>query len=144
MRGDADPQSDLTLQSYFDQTHLTDPVAPLVLSGQQFAPAGTLHDDLTTYDVDFQHRFRLGTANQIVWGLGYRRTRDVVDNSPAMAFFPTILDHNLYNAFVQNGILLRKDLSFTLGTKLEHNDYTGFEVEPDTRLSWNLSSDQAL
>src|SRR6266702_797278 len=52
---DLSEQSDLTLQSYFDPTHLTDPVAPLVLSGQQFAPAGTLHDDLTTYDVDFQH-----------------------------------------------------------------------------------------
>ena len=39
---------------------------------------------------------------------------------------------------------LRKDLSFTLGTKLEHNDYTGFEFEPDARLSWNLSSSQTL
>ncbi len=138
---DLSEQSDLTLQSYFDQTHLTDPVAALVFSG---APAGTLHDDLTTYDVDFQHRFRLGTANRIVWGLGYRRTRDVVGNSPAVAFFPAVLDHNLYSAFVQDEIVVRKNLSFTLGTKFEHNDYTGVEVEPDARLSWNLSSDQAL
>ena len=36
------------------------------------------------------------------------------------------------------------DLSLTLGTKLEHNDYTGFEVEPNVRLSWTLSSKQAL
>ena len=26
---------------------------------------------------------------------------------------------------------------FTLGTKLEHNDYTGFELEPSGRLQWN-------
>ncbi len=141
---DLSEQSDLSLQAYFDQTHLTDPIAPLAFSGQQYAPAGTLHDDLDTYDVDFQHRFRLGPANRIVWGLGFRRTRDVVGNAPAVAFFPAVLDHNLYSAFVQDEILLRKNLSFTLGTKLEHNDYTGFEVEPDARLSWNVSSDQAL
>jgi iron complex outermembrane receptor protein len=138
---DLSEQSDLSLQSYFDQTHLTDPVAPLAFAG---APAGTLHDDLTTYDVDFQHRFRLGPANRIVWGVGFRRTHDVVGNAPAVAFFPAVLDHNLYSAFVQDEILVRKTLSFTLGTKLEHNDYTGVEVEPDARLSWKISSDQAL
>jgi iron complex outermembrane receptor protein len=141
---DLSEQSDLSLQSYFDQTHLTDPVAALVASGVQFAPAGTLHDDLTTYDVDFQHRFRLGPANRIVWGLGFRHTRDVVGNAPAVAFFPAVLDRDLYSAFVQDEVQLQKNLSFTLGTKLEHNDYTGFEVEPDARLSWNLGSDQAL
>jgi iron complex outermembrane receptor protein len=45
---------------------------------------------------------------------------------------------------VQDEIALRKNVSFTLGTKLEHNDYTGFEFEPDARLSWVLNSSQAL
>jgi iron complex outermembrane receptor protein len=138
---DVSEQSDLSLQSYFDQTHLTDPVAALPFAG---APAGILHDDLTTYDVDFQHRFRLGPANRIVWGVGFRRTHDVVGNAPAVAFFPAVLDHNMYSMFVQDEILVRKNLSFTLGTKLEHYDYTGVEVEPDARLSWKISSDQAV
>jgi iron complex outermembrane receptor protein len=137
-------QSDLTLQSYFDQTHLSDPSAAAVFSGIELAPAGVLHDDLTTYDIDFQHRFRLGPANRIVWGLGFRHTRDVVGDAPALAFLPAILDQDLYSAFVQDEILLRNDLSFTLGSKLEHNDYTGFEVEPDARLSWTVSPQQAL
>jgi iron complex outermembrane recepter protein len=137
-------QSDLTLQSYFDQTHLSDPTAAAVFSGIELAPAGVLHDDLDTYDVDFQHRFRLGPANRIVWGLGFRHTRDVVGNTPALAFLPAILDQDLYSAFVQDEIQLRNDLSFTLGSKLEHNDYTGFEVEPDARLSWTVSPQQAL
>ncbi len=141
---DLSEQSDLSLQAYLDQTHLSDPVAALVFGGVQFAPAGILHDDLTTYDVDFQHRFPLGPANRIVWGLGFRHTRDVVGNAPVVAFFPAVLDHELYSVFVQDEVQLRKNLSFTLGTKLEHNDYTGFESEPDARLSWNLSSDQAL
>src|SRR5258708_32051418 len=69
---------------------------------------------------------------------------DFVGNARGVVSLPAVLDHNLYSAFVQDEILLRKNLSFTLGTKLEHNDYTGFEVEPDARLSWNVSSDQAL
>ncbi len=34
--------SDLSLQSYIDQTHLSNPVAPLILNGLQFAGAGRL------------------------------------------------------------------------------------------------------
>jgi iron complex outermembrane receptor protein len=135
--------SDFSLQSYIDQTHIGDPAAPLVVSGLQFSPPGTLYDDLTTYDVDFQHRFPIGARNRVVWGLGYRYTHDAVIEAPSVGFFPAILAQNLYSGFVQDELALAKNLSFTLGTKLEHNDYTGFEFEPDARLSWALSSSQA-
>jgi len=137
-------ESDFSLQSYLDETHLEDPVAPLLVSGLQFSPAGNLYDDLITYDVDFQHRFALGSRNRVVWGLGYRYTHDAVINAPGLGFFPETLQQNLYSGFVQDEIALQKNVSLTLGTKLEHNDYTGFEVEPDARLSWTLNSNQAL
>ena len=137
-------ESDFSLQSYLDQTHLGDPEAPLMVSGMQFSPAGTVYDDLTTYDVDFQHRFSLGARNRVVWGLGYRYTHDAVIEAPSVGFFPAVLAQNLYSAFVQDELALARNLSFTLGTKLEHNDYTGFEFEPDARLSWALNSSQAL
>jgi iron complex outermembrane recepter protein len=136
--------SDITLQTYFDQTHLADPVAPLTLDGLAFSPAGTFYDDLTTYDLDFQHRFPIGSLNRVVWGLGYRFTRDIDLNAPALGFLPAVLDQSLYSGFLQDEIALRSNLSLTLGTKLEHNDYTGFEVEPNARLSWILDSSQAL
>jgi iron complex outermembrane recepter protein len=136
--------SDLTLQSYVDRTHLTDPVPPLTLSTLVLAPAGTLQDDLTTYDVDFQDRLPLAAGNKLVWGAGFRHTHDVVVNAPALAFSPNVLDQNLYSAFLQDEIALRRNLGFTLGTKLEHNDYTGFEFEPDARLSWTVDPKQSL
>jgi iron complex outermembrane receptor protein len=136
--------SDLNLQSYIDRTYISNPVAPLVLNGLQFAGAGLLQDDLTTYDVDFQHRFRIGAANGIVWGWGFRYTHDVVSNAPAIAFLPPTLDRDLYSLFAQDEVALRPDLSLTVGSKLERNDYTGFEVEPNVRLSWLLNSNQAL
>jgi iron complex outermembrane recepter protein len=136
--------SDLSLQSYIDQTHLSLPTPPLTVNGLQFSPPGFLYDDLTTYDVDFQHRFGIGARNRIVWGLGFRYTHDAVLDAPGLGFTPAVLEQNLYSAFVQDEIALRKNLSFTLGTKLEHNDYTGFEFEPNARLSWILNSSQAV
>jgi iron complex outermembrane recepter protein len=137
-------ESDLALQTYIDQTHLADPIPSLTASGVKFTPPGFLYDDLTTIDVDFQHRFPLGARNHVVWGVGFRRTHDAVIDAPALGFLPNDLRQNLYSAFVQDEIALRNNLAFTLGTKLEHNDYTGFEYEPDARLSWTLSPNQAL
>ena len=131
--------SDMSLQAYYDRTQLTLPVPPAF-----FAPAGTLRDDLDTYDLDFQQRAAFGERQVLVWGLGYRFTHDAVQNAPGLAFFPAELDQSLYSAFVQDEIALRNDLSVTLGTKLEHTDYTGFEYEPSVRLQWNVSERQSL
>jgi iron complex outermembrane receptor protein len=136
--------SDLGLQSYIDRTHTSNPAAALIVNGLEFAGPGIFKDDLTTYDVDFQHRFRIGTANSIVWGWGFRYSHDVVNNAPSLAFLPPTLDRDLYSVFAQDEIALRPDLSLTLGSKLERNNYTGFEVEPNVRLSWILNSKEAL
>ena len=86
----------------------------------------------------------MGDWNNIIWGLGYRFTHEVDDNAPALAFLPPVQDQNLYNGFVQDEIRIRENLFFTMGTKLEHNDYTGFEVEPSARLQWNVTPKQML
>ena len=137
-------ESDFSLQAYYDRTHLLIPIVPFVLNGIELAPAGNLHDDLSTYDIDFQHRFSLGPRHHIVWGTGYRFSHDVVENAPAIAFLPTTLDRNLFSAFVQDQIAISAKLSLILGSKLEHNDYTGFEVEPNVRLQWTWTPNQTL
>lgn len=131
--------SDISLQMYYDRTHLDLPVP-----ANAFAPAGRLTDDLDTFDLDFQQRFRVGERNKIIWGLGYRFTHDVVSNSPALAFVPPTLDQNLFSGFVQDEIALVEKLSLTLGTKIEHNDYSGFEFEPSARLAWTLTERQTV
>jgi len=122
--------SDFKLQIYFDQARRDTP--------------GQYRDALDTYDVDFQHRLPLGRRNDFVWGAGYRLVED--DFRPgALAFVPQRRSLQTFSAFAQDEIALVKDwLHLTLGTKLEHNDYTGFEVEPSARLAWKLSQQQAL
>ena len=134
----------MSLQLYYDRTHLADPIPAFEIGALTLAPAGVLTDDLDTYDLDFQHHFHLGDWNNIVWGVGYRFTHEADNNAPAVAFLPPVQDQNLYSGFVQDEIRLRENLFFTMGTKLEHNDYTGFEVEPSGRLQWNVTPNQMV
>jgi iron complex outermembrane receptor protein len=137
--------SDMQLQVYYDRTHLRNDAPALVTpGGTVLAPSGVFADDLDTYDIDFQHHFHLAGRNNIVWGLGYRFTHEVEQNAPSLAFLPAVQDLNLYSGFLQDEIRLRPDWYFTLGSKLEHNDYTGFEWEPSARLRWDVTASQML
>jgi iron complex outermembrane receptor protein len=140
----SDSGSQITLQSYYDRTQLVDPVAETTIGNIPLAPAGFLKDDLTTLDVDFQDQLQTGSAHHLVWGFGYRFTHDVVQNAPGLGFFPTTLNQDLYSAFLQDEIALRSDVSLTVGSKIEHNDYTGFQYEPNLRMIWTGWRNQAL
>ena len=133
-------ESSMSLQMYYDRTNYSQPTAGFGV----VEPAGIFSDSLDTYDLDFQHYFNVGDRNKITWGGGYRFTHDQNDNSPSLDFYPDPLNQNLINAFVQDEIKLQDDLYFTLGTKVEHNDYTGFEVEPSGRLQWNITPKQMV
>ncbi len=76
--------------------------------------------------------------------MGYRITHDVVQNAPSTGFFPTTLNQRLYSAFLQDEIALAADLALTVGSKIEHNDYTGFEYEPNVRLQWSWVQNQSV
>jgi iron complex outermembrane receptor protein len=136
--------SDLSLQMYYDRTNLSQPTAPSIFVGTVFEPGGLFSDSLDTYDVDFQHHIRVDDINNVTWGAGYRFTHDQNDNAPTLAFFPDPLNQNLFSTFGQDEIKLHENVFLTLGTKVEHNDYTGFEVQPSGRLQWNITPKQLV
>ena len=122
--------SALKVQAYFDRTRRIVP--------------GTFGELLDTYDIDAQHRFQWGTRNEIVWGGGYRLMHDAVTNSAVLAFLPNVKSLQLINVFLQDSIALRERLQLTVGTKLESNSYTGWEVQPSARLAWKVRDDTLL
>ncbi|TMB86911.1 MAG: hypothetical protein E6J45_13170 [Chloroflexi bacterium] len=124
-------RSSLAAQLYYDRTHRHIP--------------GTFGEDLDTYDVDLQHRARLGVRHDVVWGLGYRLSNDRVANSSALAFLPPQVARQWFTGFVQDEIaLVPNRLHVALGSKIEHNDYTGFEIQPSGRVNWGLSPSGTL
>ncbi|MBN1615130.1 MAG: TonB-dependent receptor [Deltaproteobacteria bacterium] len=116
--------SDLSLQVYYDWMDRR---------------AQDNREKRNTLDIDFQHRFALGSRQEIVWGLGYRHTRGVFSTEPnaLIVLDPYAKGDQLFSGFVQDDILVFEDkLHLILGSKFEHNDYTGFEIQPSGRFLW--------
>jgi iron complex outermembrane receptor protein len=123
--------SSLAAHLYYDRTHRDIP--------------SLFGEDLDTYDVDLQHATRLGGRHDVVWGLGYRLINDRVVNGASLAFLPAQVARQWFTGFVQDEIALVPDrVHVALGTKVEHNDYVGFEIQPSGRVNWRLSSSGTL
>ncbi|MBI4008061.1 MAG: TonB-dependent receptor, partial [Planctomycetes bacterium] len=114
-------ESDITLQAYFDNAERKRDV---------------LDQRVDTYDLDFQHRFLLGDRQEITWGMGYRLVADKLKGSFSVSFDPEERQTQLFSVFLQDQITIMENLWLTMGSKFEHNDYTGFEVQPSARIKW--------
>jgi iron complex outermembrane receptor protein len=112
----------LSLQSYVDYT-LRDQIV--------------LHDEEDILDFDAQYNLHPIGPNEFVMGGGYRLTHEDIGNTPTLSITPDTSNRNLFNFFAQDKIALVPDRWYlTLGSKVEHNDFTGFEIEPNARLQW--------
>jgi len=128
--------STLRVQAYYDDLERT--------------KAGFFGDDVHTYDVELQHSFTLG-RHAVVWGGGYRRTKDrfpIVPGNPSTPltqfFQPESRALHLANAFVQDTVTLSPALRLTLGVKVEDDPYVDAELLPSARLSWQASDTTLL
>jgi iron complex outermembrane receptor protein len=101
-------------------------------------------ENLNSIDIDFQHHLAAGSRNDIVWGLGYRLTDENITRGYNILWLPPQRTDSLYSAFVQDEVKLARSVWFTIGTKLEHNAYTGFEYEPSAQFAWAPNSRQTV
>jgi iron complex outermembrane receptor protein len=133
-----DGGSNLQVQAYYDYLERKVP--------------GVFGDFLHTYDLDVQHSFALGGSHEIVWGGGYRRTKDrfpIVPGNPnsrpfTQFFLPESRSLDLGNLFAQDTIALSPSLRLTVGLKLEDDPYGGVEPLPSVRLSWQATDTRML
>jgi iron complex outermembrane receptor protein len=80
-----------------------------------------------------------------VWGLNYRAIDDDLTNSALLAFYPTDVTRRWYSGFLQDEITLPDPRwRLTVGSKFEHNPYTGTEVQPSARVAWKVSTSTLL
>ena len=99
-----------------------------------------------TFDVDFLDHLTLPGQQNFLWGLGVRVSpSNFIQRVPSIDFLPHHQTDLIYSGFVQDEIsFFNHRLSLTVGTKLEHNNYTGFEVQPSGRLLWNRTPRESL
>lgn len=129
-----DDGSNLHLQTYFNHFYRRD--------GLDSDDTAILRD-LYVYDIDAVYTKEISNHTLTV-GMGYRFTQD--DTNPnaspsSQQVDPKERSDNYYSGFIQDSIGLMDDkLVLTLGTKLEYNSYTNFEVQPNIRLLGHINN----
>lgn len=121
----------LRLQAYYDRNDREQP--------------GSIDDVLDTYDIEFQHPLAVRGRHRLLWGAGYRRHDDRLENlGPGLAFVPGNRTLEYVHAFAEDDIRLGDDADLVLGLKLERNDYTHWEALPTVRLAWRPGTARLL
>jgi iron complex outermembrane receptor protein len=130
-RHETGESSDIQVQAYFDRTNLQD------------VELGETRD---TFDFDFVQHQTAGTSQQLTWGLGARVSpSNFIQMSPGVNFLPHQQTDTIYSGFVQYELpIIHNRLTLTAGTKLDHNNFSGFEYQPSARLLWSPSDHQSL
>jgi iron complex outermembrane recepter protein len=123
------PQSSFQLQASYARTNRDE------------RPVGEKRD---TVDIDFQHTPAPWRAHQLVWGLGYRVTSGRIRATALSAFNPATRTDRLFSGFLQDEVSIDDRWRLTVGTKFEHNDYSGAELQPSARLLWSAHRDHTL
>jgi len=132
---------DIILQTYYDHTRRDRLI---------------LDEIRDTYDLDFQHRWQQSEKQEFIWGLGFRYSQDEMDNTSIfLSYIPKKRQDKLFSAFVRSefkiageseqfGYKNTGNLRLIIGSKFEHNDYSGFEIQPTIRLLWKQNDKQSL
>jgi iron complex outermembrane receptor protein len=124
------PTSNLRLQFYYDGTDRTTLLA---------------NEIRQTVDWEAQHSFALAEWHHVVWGVGYRYSNSQLRDTFTVSFTPNRRNDQLFSAFWQSDLDVVKDrLRLTLGSRFEHNDYTGFEIQPNARFTWTIDPANTL
>jgi iron complex outermembrane receptor protein len=120
-------QSDVQLRAYYDYTRRDDP-----------AFLDTLH----TFDMDLQQHFVWRARHEFTWGAAFRFTSNDNRSGGVFAVDPEKSDDRLWSGFIQDQVAINERVKVTLGTKLEHNDFSGSEIQPSARISWAITPEQ--
>ncbi len=124
-------QSAIMLQAYYDRNHYF--LFPIAKS------------DSESFDIDFQHRFPLFDRHSITWGTNYRLYHNKSWNNPFVTFSPQAKTNQLISTFIRDDFTLIPDrLVFTVGSRFEHNDFTGWEIQPNARFVWTPNAENSI
>ncbi len=115
--------SQATLQSYVEQSKFDEQL---------------VKETRTNFDLDFQNRIVFPSGHDVIWGAGYRRSQDKITMSDSFVqLSPERRTFESFSLFAHDEIELAPEKwRLVLGSKFEHNSYTGLEVQPNLRLLW--------
>jgi iron complex outermembrane receptor protein len=100
--------------------------------------------DENAFDADVQYHVKLRARQDVVAGGGYRFVSTTTGTNFSVSFSPSTLDAVVANVFVQDEVALTERVHVTLGTKLEHDTFSGWGLQPTARVMWAPANGQHL
>jgi iron complex outermembrane receptor protein len=98
-----------------------------------------------SFDIDINHRFPLFNRHDVTWGFNYRLYHNKIYDGALLSFIPRDRINQLFSGYIRDEItLIPERLKLTLGTRLDHNDFTGLEVQPNGRLMWTPNEKNSI
>jgi iron complex outermembrane receptor protein len=99
-----------------------------------------------TFDVDFLHHTPLGRRHHLSWGAGGRVSdSNFTSLFSTLTFSPEDRAHRLVSVFAQDEIaVVAEKVWLTLGSKFEHNNDSGLEIQPSARLLWRPNARETV
>ena len=93
-----------------------------------------------TLDVDYHQRHAFDSGADLIWGVGYRLHADRMGEPTAtIAYSPRERTLSTFSLYAQGDLpLIGQGLGLSLGARLERHTYTGWEFQPNARLSWHV------
>jgi iron complex outermembrane receptor protein len=96
-------------------------------------------------NVGFQDSLRTEGAQSVIFGLGYEsEATDITSLTGTTVDNPAKKDKETWSGYAQDQIEFAKALSAQIGTKLEHNSFTGWEYEPSAHLGYTPDDQHTL
>jgi iron complex outermembrane receptor protein len=142
------PQSGGFLQSVWNHAYSKRSDSTLNFSYEAYNIANVvsaLMEKRQTFNVDFQNHIAWGERQDIVWGLGYSHSASHSKGNLTFFLNPADSGIQVFSTFIQDEIALKPDRFYlTVGTKLEHNDYTGFDIMPSVRATFTPAAQHML
>jgi len=100
---------------------------------------------VSTADIQLQHSLKINDRNNFIWGGGARLSYLELIGTFSASVNDRYDTHGILSGFIQDEYaILANELYFTLGSKLEYNDFTGIEIQPSARLAWHPTNNQTL
>jgi iron complex outermembrane receptor protein len=131
------------LQSIWNHAFSSRSDTTLQVSFDRYKRGDVLREERSTFNVDFEHHFALGTRQNFVWGANYRNTDSDTHGDLSFSLNPADVNMQLFSLFIQDDIaLIQGKLYVTMGTRLDHNYYTGFNILPSGRVAWTPSANR--
>ena len=133
------------LQSVWNHSFSAHSDTTLEVSYDRYKRDDALHEGRETLGIEFQHHFSGWARQNIVWGVTYRDSDSESQGDLFVSLVPAMLSTQLFGAFVQDEITVAPNRVFlTIGSKVEHNYYTGFDIMPSARVAWVPTPRQTL